>query len=325
MANHQQSQPSAFINPGNTRKRKAISLRLGAWNTRTLNTQSDGVDRCSLLQEDLQRYQIDICCVSETKLKGSGEVCRGDWKVLHSGLQLGAKRNGVGIAANGRALKCLVDVKHVSDRLMLASFCLAQNKMHVISVYAPTEDKGDEVKEIFYSQLQALIDDIPLRDMLMIAGDFNAQLGGQDRSAWNGALGKFSLGARVTDNGTRLLSFCASNQLVVRNTFFHQKQIHLATWVGPCDQLSNQIDHFLVRRADAKYVNNCRVMRGTVLESDHKLLRAECKLVHMNKYTAKRSQSRAVDLNKLKDSETQQAFADGVQSALQNAAQGCNK
>ena len=319
MAYHQTSKPSAFINPGNTSKTKQVSLRFGAWNTRTLNTPDGGDERCELLQKDLERYSIDICCISETKLKGKGEICKGRWKLLHSGVQLGPKTHGVGIAINGKASKSMIDVKHISERLMVATFCLAKHKLHVVSVYAPTEDKEEVIKELFYTQLQTLLDDIPKRDMLMIGGDFNAQLGGQDRSAWDGALGKFCLGSRVTDNGTRLLSFCAANQLVVRNTFFQQKRIHLATWVGPRDELANQIDHIIIRRADAKLVSNCRVMRGTMLETDHKLLRAECKLRSIRLCSAKCEGDKFTDLSQLRESETKQAFDDGVHMALQHA------
>lgn len=168
-----------------------------------------------------------------------------------------------------------------------------------------------------FADLQRLVDGIPRRDMLMIMGDFNAQLGAQDRSAWDGALGKFCLGKHITGNGTKLLSFCSANQLVVRNTFFQQKDIHLATWVGPSGHLGNQIDYIIVRKADAISVHNCRAFKGTSLESDHRLVRAKCSLpTHCFQMRRVHAQAR-VDVTRLEDAEVAQAFQQRVDAALQ--------
>ena len=58
-----------------------MTLRLGAWNVRTLNDQDDGVGKIEQLEQDLDIYKIDLCCVSE--LKGCGEICSGNWKLIH--------------------------------------------------------------------------------------------------------------------------------------------------------------------------------------------------------------------------------------------------
>ena len=292
-------------------------MRLGSFNVRTLNEQSDGVNKLDQLQHDLERYQIDICCISETKLRGQGEICYKDWKLLHSGATLGKKQHGVAIMINRIASQSLVNVRCVSDRLMAASFSLPKGKMHVISTYAPTEDKSEEAKELFYEALQALMDSYPHRDMLVIAGDMNAQLGCQDRSAWDGTLGKFCLGNKATDNGTRLLSFCSANQLVVRSTFFKQKDIHLATWVGPAGDLANQIDHIIVRRSAAKYISNCRVMRGTSLESDHRLLRAECRFLGRLQKGYVGQPKKQIHMTRLNQTAVLQALNDGMQAAYE--------
>ncbi len=41
----------------------------------------------------------------------------------------------------------------------------------MVAVYAPTLDADDKVKDTFYSQLQAIGDEGPTGDILVVAGD----------------------------------------------------------------------------------------------------------------------------------------------------------
>lgn len=98
--------------------------------------------------------------------------------------------------------------------------------------------------------------------MLIIAGDFNAQLGAEHPADWQGSLGPFALkkqNLRTDDNSMRFFTFCIENGLVVRSTFFQHKTIHLATWTGPSGAHASQIDFLLMRRRDARYMSDCRV------------------------------------------------------------------
>ena len=49
--------------------------------------------------------------------------------------------------------------------------------MTLINVYAPTEDKEEEIKEQFYEELQRTQDRVPKHDVMIILGDMNAKLG----------------------------------------------------------------------------------------------------------------------------------------------------
>ena len=105
---------------------------------------------------------------------------------------------------------------------------------------------------------------------------------------------------RTSDLGTRLLDFCSANDLVLRNTFFDHKRIHLATWTGPGDSHSNQIDFLIIRRAQARLMTNCRVHRGAELETDHFLLVGSCK-VDLRFRRARQAKSISFDVNLLND------------------------
>ena len=52
--------------------------------------------------------------------------------------------------------------------------------MTIISAHAPTEDKGGEEKAEFYSKLERICSRTPKYELLVIMGDFNAQVGREE-------------------------------------------------------------------------------------------------------------------------------------------------
>ena len=85
----------------------------------------------------------------------------------------------------------------------------------VIQHYAPTTNAEAEV-ERFYEDLQDLLELTPVKDVLFIIGDWNAEVGSQEIL---GVTGKFGLGVQ-NEAGRRLTEFCQENALVVANTLF---------------------------------------------------------------------------------------------------------
>ena len=209
------------------------SFRIGTWNIRTLNADS----KPEQLIQCLADYKVDICCLSEVRWPGTGSKKINGWQIVFSGRDDGLKRQGVGIAVSPRAAAAICDTCAVSEGVILLKCQLRKHILAVISAYSPTLDYPEDQKDEFNMQLQNAVDQVASRDVLIIGGDFNAQLGAEDCSVWHGALGPFALkrdNLRTSDLGTRLLDFCIANELVVRNTFFDHKDVHLATWVSPC-------------------------------------------------------------------------------------------
>ena len=46
--------------------------------------------------------------------------------------------------------------------------------------HAPTEDANEEVKDLFYEQLDKAYSTIPAYDMKLVLGDFNSKVGKED-------------------------------------------------------------------------------------------------------------------------------------------------
>jgi hypothetical protein len=50
----------------------------------------------------------------------------------------------------------------------------------VLNVHAPTESKGDDIKDSFYKELEQVFDHFPRYHMKILLGDFNAKVGRED-------------------------------------------------------------------------------------------------------------------------------------------------
>ena len=91
----------------------------------------------------------------------------------------------------------------------------------ICSIYAPTLQADDEVKNNFYQLLEQEIENVSQTETVIILGDFNARVGGVFES-WNGILGKHGIG-NMNDNGQLVLVLCASQNLCITNAFFEGK------------------------------------------------------------------------------------------------------
>ena len=85
--------------------------------------------------------------------------------------------------------------------------------------------------EKLYSDLNNLINNIPKRKEILIAGDFNAKTGSSNK-LYPENLGIYGKGL-TNQNGEFLLNFCSRNNLCLTNTFFKHKLCNITTWESP--------------------------------------------------------------------------------------------
>ena len=85
-----------------------------------------------------------------------------------------------------------------------------------MQAYAPTSNAEESEVELFYEDLQDLLELTPAKDVLSIIGDCKAKVGSEETP---GVTGKFGLGIQ-NKAGQRLIEFCQENALVIANTLF---------------------------------------------------------------------------------------------------------
>ncbi|EYC22099.1 hypothetical protein Y032_0018g3711 [Ancylostoma ceylanicum] len=190
----------------------------------------------------------------------------------------------------------LVGWKPVNERIITARFLTGHIRITVIQVYAPTDNADDDIKNDFYRRLQDTIDEVPRRDLKIILGVFNAQLGG-DRHGIERTAGPFASSEHISDNGERLISFCDCNDLCVRNTCFQHRRIQKKAWNSPDGASSNEIDHICIKWRES--LRDARVYRGADVGSDHYLVRAALRF--KLKRTSSRQIVRPLAVEKLMD------------------------
>ena len=99
-------------------------------------------------------------------------------------------------------------------------------------VYVPTSNAEEAEVELYYEDLQDVLELTPKKDVLFIIGDWNAKVGNQETP---GVTGKFGLGI-WNEAGQRLIEFCQENALVIANTLFQQHKRRLYIWTSPDGQ-----------------------------------------------------------------------------------------
>ena len=228
----------------------------------------------------MKSKSIDLLALSESLWPGNGVSTIRGTTILHSGTP-SSHLHGVAILLSPLAKAAWDDTENVfqpvSERILRIRLKCHLSFMSVVSVYSPTNpsnatSEAVSASEAFYDQLQSTLSSIPSSDLLVILGDFNARVG-SDHSTWNSVIGPHGTG-ECNENGERLLDFCASNQLIVSNTWFQHKPLHQVTWFrnGDRSRHGHMIDYVLVKKRFCTSVLDTRVYRSTLHESDHELV-----------------------------------------------------
>ncbi|PWA34772.1 hypothetical protein CTI12_AA615940 [Artemisia annua] len=177
-------------------------------------------------------------------------------------------RNGVGVILATGLKDNVVQVIRRSDRIMKITLFIDKETVHVISAYAPQVGRSEEEKKSFWDSLNELVKECRPDQRLIIGGDLNGHIGAAT-DGYAGVHRGFGFGVR-NDEGRLILEFATAHDLVVANSFFKKRDVHLITFESGGH--NTQIDYLVVRRSDLRACRDCRVFPGETCSSQHKLL-----------------------------------------------------
>ncbi|XP_033231545.1 craniofacial development protein 2-like, partial [Belonocnema kinseyi] len=254
--------------------------------------------------------------LQETRWPNEGILSKNNYAMFYGGGKGGAL--GSGFLINKRILQAVTDVQFVSDRLSYIILKNSTYKQAIINVHCPTEttDKNeiDNIKDLYYETVEQVYDRFSSYDAKIVLGDFNAKIGKE--SIFRPTIGTESLHDFSNDNGTRLISFATSKNLLIKRTYFKYRNIHKMTWKHPDGHTYNQIDHVLIDKRHHTNILDIRSYRGADVHSDHFLVVAKLRFrLAINKNTNVVAPSVRFDIEKLKNDVRQ---VTGYQLAISN-------
>ena len=141
--------PLYFIPP-----RRQVRER-GEWRVKPPQSQNIGVFKVhgfstikvkeGEISKRILRRMLDVFALSVTKLKGKGEVIFGEVVGrVSGGVEGGRAREGVGLLLSDWLLRCVVEWKEVSSRLMWIRVKRERESWVFISAYGPGSERCEE-------------------------------------------------------------------------------------------------------------------------------------------------------------------------------------
>ena len=250
----------------------------------------------------------DTSGLCERRWKKSGEIPPdGGHRVYFSGKE-DKHELGVGFLVHKDIVKSVIGCRPISSRLMTMRLRASPFNITIIQVYAPTSSYDDSEVDEFYRELQSLVDQTPKQDILVVQGDWNAEVGEDAQEDWGEVCGPFC-NTETSDRGLKLLDFATYNNLVLANTLGNHKPSRRWTWHSPDGTHHNQIDYILVKERLRSGIKTARTRTfpGADVGGDHDMVTMtfQTRLKNSRKSTQPRIR---FDLEKLNDPTVMSAF-----------------
>ncbi|KAJ8403273.1 hypothetical protein AAFF_G00354900 [Aldrovandia affinis] len=256
----------------------------------------------------MDQYHWNILGISELRWKSFGETSTDKGHKLYFSGKENKHEHGVGFLVHKDILGTVMGCQPVSSRLITIRLRATPFNITIIQAYAPTSTYQDSEVEDFYEQLQAVLDQTPKKDIIIMQGDWNAKVGEDAYPNWKDTCGPYS-NIKTNDRGLRLLEFARYNNLMLANTLGLHKASRRWTWHSPNGEHHNQIDYILIKKRFQSSVNigRTRSFPKADIGSDHDLVlmsfRLRLKKIKSSKYTRMK-----LNLDKLQDPEVAELF-----------------
>ena len=256
------------------RRGSAVDMRIGTLNVGSMTGKGREI------VDLMERRQVDILCVQETKWKGSKAKDLGaGYKLYYNGYE--RNRNGVGIIVKADLVEDVIEVKRVSDRVMHLKLEVGGSMVNIVSAYAPQVGCEQEEKDEFWKMLDDVMAGLPQNERVFIGADMNGHVG-EGNAGYEEVMGRHGLGAR-NDGGEMVIDFAYRAKMAILNTYFHKMDEHKVTYKS--GGRSTQIDYLLCRREALKEVTDCKVIVSECVAKQHRLVVCKSKMVVQAKRT----------------------------------------
>jgi hypothetical protein len=283
------------------------------------------------IQQHMHHFGIAVLCIQETHLAGTTHFLSNDYLVvLSGGTEVKGKREyaGVGFIISPWARRAVIGFTLHSNRLASLQLRVAGGVMTFLSVYAPHGGYAYTTRRNFYDNFISFFRSQRTYGPTLSLGDYNARLHkalpGEEDVIGQGAFGNASALSDPRSNRELLVESCRALNTVVANTFCESLPEAQVTFysVGakPMDDIVPskfaQLDHVLVSKPCANFVQECRSHRTAALQSRHFLVTVDVQLEIEVK--PRPPDETRWDLSHFKDTEVTSLFASRFANSMQD-------
>jgi exonuclease III len=120
-------------------------MNIGTYNVLTLLKPG----KMQELAEHVNRIKFDVVAIQEIRCSGTGLIQKNDFCFYYSGANNNTDHAGTGFLIRKKMQKHIILIMPHNERLCKLRLKSKCNNVSLISVYVPTEDKMDEIKEQF--------------------------------------------------------------------------------------------------------------------------------------------------------------------------------
>ena len=251
-------------------KRRCSLIRVGTLNIETMT------GRGRELADMMERRNVDILCLQETKWKGSkARNIGGGCKLFYNGAD--GRKNGIEIVVREELTESVLEVKRVSDRLIAMKLEVNGYILNIVSAYTPQVNDSMEEKNDFWEDLDGLIESTSKEERIVLGADLNGHVG-EGNIGNEEILGRYGAGTRNKE-GSMVVDFGKRMDLAIVNTYFKEKDEHRLTYKS--GGKSTQVDYVICRRRNLKGMCDCKVILNECVTKQHRMV--VCKMALMVK------------------------------------------
>jgi exonuclease III len=169
--------------------------------------------------------QLQIVALQEVRWKGYGLLKKDKYSVYYSCNPNTTDQAGTGFIIQNLAMNEILGFEPISDCICKLRVRGKFHNMTLINIYAPTEDKEEEIKEQFYEELQRTHNRVPKHGVIIVMGDMNAKLGKE--KVFNQVVGRHTLHNISNKKGEMVANYAINNDMFLISTNFQHKNIHI--------------------------------------------------------------------------------------------------
>ncbi|XP_055822000.1 uncharacterized protein LOC129890480 [Solanum dulcamara] len=165
-------------------------------------------------------------------------------------------RNGVGSLVDADLRECVIEVKRISDRMIFIKLVVGRIFVNIVSAYAPHVGLDEEVKRLFWENLNAVVRGIHSTEKIFIGEDFNGHII-TTSNGFDDVHEDFGFEER-NGGGVSLLEFAKAFELVIANSYFLKRDNQLVTFSSTIAR--TQIDYLLLQKGDRGLCKDCKLV-----------------------------------------------------------------